>query len=118
MPQWPIEEIHQRAFRAVARGHAATIHSVFVELQVGLAYCQLATTTTSPSWKIRYRDSARVALNQALRVAARAGLESDALVQDEFVAAATLLQRVLAKLDTVANPPTPKMQKPEALFSR
>src|SRR5215472_6197602 len=109
----PHGEIRQRTLKAVALGRAATVKSVFVELQVGLTYCQLAATTTSPSLKMRYQDSARAALNQALRVAARVRLESKGQTHDEFVAAATLLQHALAKLDTVANPPTPKKQKPE-----
>jgi len=55
--------------------------------------------------------------HEALSFAAHVCLESDGLGYDEFVAAATLLQRALAKLDAEANPPTRKMQKPEASFS-
>ena len=53
MLEWPVEEIRQRAVKAVTYGRAAAIRSVFVELQVGLAYCKLATTTTNPSWRMR-----------------------------------------------------------------
>ena len=112
MPEWSVEEIRQRSAKAVAYGRAATIQSVFVKLQVGLAYCKLATTTTNPSWKMHYQDSARAALSQALRVATRVRLESEGLIHDEFAAAARLLQQALAKLDGEANSPTRKRQKP------
>src|SRR5215472_5330857 len=108
MPQWPVEEIRQRTLKAVAYGRAATIRSVFVELQVGLAYCRLATITTIPGSKMRYRDSARAALSQALRAAARVRLESKGHIHDEFVAAASLLQQALAKLDAESEFADPK----------
>ena|SRR5215472_5288154 len=114
MPEWSVAEIRQRSAKAVAYGRAATIQSVFVKLQVGLAYCKLATTTTNPSWKMHYQDSAQDSLSEALRIAANVHLESEVLIHDGFVAAATLLQSALAKLDAEANPPTAKMQKPES----
>jgi len=90
MPQWPVDEIRKSTPKAV----------------VGLAYCRLAATTTNPSWKMRYQYSAGTALNQALRVASRVRLEYEREIYDEFVAAATLLQRSLAKLNAEANSPT------------
>jgi len=118
MPERQLKGIHKRAGKAVADGRSATIHSVFVELQVGLAYCQLATTATIPSWKTRYRYSARTALSQALRLAAHIGLESEGEIYDEFVAAATLLQCALAKLDAERNSLTHKNKSPKAKGTR
>jgi len=112
MPEWSVQEIRKRAINAIACARAVTIRSVWVELQVGLAYCRLTAITTNASWKMRYQYSARTALRQALRVAARVRLESDGLIYDEFVAAATLLQCALAKLDAEANSPTRKSDRP------
>jgi|SRR5215472_11674482 len=115
---WTFEDVRLNADSAIAHGRAALIKSVFGELQVGLAYCKLAAFTSDARWKTRYQERGQASLSEALNFAALTQLESEAKIHNDFVAAATLLQRALAELDARTIHRPEKRQTPKSKHTR
>ncbi|MGA8305836.1 MAG: hypothetical protein WB723_09165 [Candidatus Acidiferrales bacterium] len=88
-----LSEPLERAEKAIARGEAATIHSVILKLEVGVVYCRLAASSDDDATAERIRLRAQAALESALSAAQHLPLVGNDRV--EFDAKADNLREAL-----------------------
>src|SRR5215469_11741572 len=94
----PINELYERAAKAIARGREASVRSVIVKLEVGLSHCKMAEATDGLTRTYEFL-SARSALTDALNAAAHLELEMDGQSQDEFLTKALALKRAVTEAE-------------------
>jgi len=94
----PINELYERAARAIARGREASVRSVIVKLELGLSHCKMAEATGGLMRTYEYLR-ARSALTDALNAAAYRELESDGQSHDEFLTNVLALQRAVTEAE-------------------